>query len=72
MTYDKDRIAKRIKSLRIDAGYDQETLCQVSGVKISTLRSYEQGVSVLGLDNAVKLADALNCSIDTLVCRNGY
>ena len=69
MTYDKERVGLRIKSLRIDKGMDQETLAKESGIRLSTLRSYEQGVSVLGLEKAVRLADALGCSVDQIACR---
>ena len=69
MAYDKDRVGRRIKSLRIDKGYDQKGLSEISKVPLSTLQSYEDGTSVMGMENATKLADALGCSLDRLSCR---
>lgn len=70
MKFDKKRVGLRIKSLRIDRGYDQEGLSVASAVPISTIQSYEDGTSVMGMENAVKLADALGCSLDRLACRS--
>lgn len=69
MAYDKARVGLRIKSLRIDKGYDQNRLSELSTVPVSTIQSYEDGTSVMGMENAVKLANALNCSLDRLACR---
>lgn len=69
MAYDATRVGHRIKSLRIDKGYDQKKLSKVSKVPLATLQSYETGKSVMGLTNATKLADALGCSLDYLACR---
>lgn len=70
MAYDKARVGLRIKSLRIDKGYDQNRLSELSTVPVSTIQSYEDGTSVMGMENAVKLANALNCSLDRLACRS--
>lgn len=69
MIYDKQRIANRIKSLRIDLGMSQEELAETSGVNLRTIQSYEQGKAIMGMDSASKLADTLNCSLDRLICR---
>lgn len=69
MAYDKKRVGLRIKSLRIDKGYNQEQLSEASTVPVATVRSYEDGTSVMGMTNAVKLAEALDCTLDRLVCR---
>jgi transcriptional regulator with XRE-family HTH domain len=69
MAYDKSRVALRLKSLRIDKGYDQKRLSELSTVPIGSIQSYEDGTSVMGMENAVKLANALNCSLDRLACR---
>lgn len=70
MTYSKERAGLRLKSLRIDKGYDQERLSELSSVPIATIRSYESGVSAMGIENAVKLASALDCSLDRLARRD--
>ena len=69
MAYDKTRVGLRIKSLRIDRGYDQKRLSELSTVPVATIQSYEDGTSVMGMENATKLADALGCSLDRLACR---
>jgi transcriptional regulator with XRE-family HTH domain len=69
MAYDKARVGLRVKSLRIDRGYDQKKLSDLSTVPVASIQSYEDGTSVMGMENAVKLADALGCSLDRLACR---
>lgn len=69
MAYDKKRVGLRIKSLRIDKGYDQKSLSKLSKVPLPTIQSYEDGTSVMGMENATKIADALECTLDRLACR---
>ena len=69
MAYDKKRVGLRIKSLRIDMGYNQDDLSKASTVPVATIQSYEDGTSVMGMENATKLADALGCTLDRLACR---
>ena len=69
MSYDKTRVALRIKSLRIDKGYDQRRLSELSTIPVATIQSYENGTRVMGMENAVRIADALECSLDRLACR---
>lgn len=70
MAYDKARVGKRLKSLRIDSDYSLDKLSELSTVPVPTLKSYENGISVMGMSNAVKIAEALGCTLDRLVCRN--
>ena len=69
MAYDKSRVGLRIKSLRIDNGLSQKELSSISAVPDSTIQSYEDGTSVMGMENAIKIADALGCTLDRLACR---
>lgn len=69
VAYDKVKVGRRIKSLRVDKGYNQKKLSELSTVPVPTIQSYEDGTSVMGMENATKLADALDCSLDLLVCR---
>lgn len=69
MKYDKVRVGLRIKSLRTDKGYNRKMLSALSSVPVATIQSYEDGTSVMGMENATKLADALECSLDRLACR---
>lgn len=69
MNYDKKRIGLRLRSLRIDKGLTQEALATMSKVPQSTIQSYEKGTIVMGMENATKIADALQCTLDRLTCR---
>ena len=69
MNYDKKRIGLRLRSLRIDKGLTQEALASMSKVPQSTIQSYEKGTIVMGMENATKIADALQCTLDRLTCR---
>ena len=53
MSYDKARVGLRLKSLRIDRGYDQKRLSELSTVPTPTIQSYEDGTSVMGMENAL-------------------
>ena len=72
MAYDKERVARRLKSLRADLGYDQQKLADLSGIPLRTIVSYETATAAMGMENAVKLADALECTLDELSCRNDF
>lgn len=69
MGYDKERIARRLKSLRADKGWDQDDLARKSGVSKAVIANIETARSGTGLDVAFKLTEALDCTIDQLVCR---
>lgn len=69
MAYDKERVARRLKSLRMDKGWDQETLAKESNVSLGTISSIEIARNGMSLDTACKLTDALGCSLERLVCR---
>ena len=69
MRYDKKRAGMRLRSLRVDKGYDQKQLSQLSTVPQPTIQSYEDGTCTMGMENAVKLAEALGCTLDRLACR---
>ena len=47
MAYDKARVGLRLKSLRIDKGFDQKRLSSESTVPVTTIQSYEDGLPVL-------------------------
>lgn len=56
--------------LRMDAGYTSAAkFAEAAGLKIDTYRNYENSNCRIPLDNAVKIADFLNCSLDELVER---
>ncbi len=65
----RTRMGNRLKSLRIDKGWDQERLARESGVSLGTVAKFEIGQNGIRFDTAVKLADALGCTLDELACR---
>lgn len=70
MAYDSERIARRLKSLRMDKGWEQADLARESGVSLAAIASCESCRTGMRLDTAVKLADALGCTLEQLVCRD--
>lgn len=68
--YDRERMARRVKSLRMDRGWDQAELAERSGVSKDTVVSIENARRGATLDTAVALADAFECTLESLVCRN--
>ena len=55
-----------LKELRKAAGLTQQELAQRAGVKLGTLRTWEQGVSTPSLRDAYACALALGCTVDDL------
>jgi len=70
MTYDKRQVGRRVRSLRVDLGMSQEDLARATGISVTTIASYEQGRCGMTLARAYALADAFECTLDFLVCRN--
>ena len=62
-------MGRRLYELRRAAGLSQEKLARLADVGTDAVRSWEKGRRTPGLDMAVKLADALECSLDELVGR---
>lgn len=62
-------IGKRVKDLRVQAQISQQELGNIIGVTKVSVCGYESGSRVPSLDTLVKLADALNTSIDFLLGR---
>ncbi|GKG90222.1 MAG: helix-turn-helix transcriptional regulator [Gordonibacter pamelaeae] len=70
MPYDKERVARRLKSLRVDAGMEQADLAEASGVGLGTIASAETCRTGMNLDTAFDLTEALGCTLEQLVCRD--
>lgn len=64
--FDSETMARNIKVERVKRGWSQEDLAKASGVGLNSIARYETGNVVPGLDNALKLAKALGCSIDDI------
>ena len=60
-----------IQNLRINAGFKSaREFAETSGIKLSTYTNYEKDSSRIPLENAVKIANALNCTLDDLAGRD--
>jgi len=62
-------MAENLKRLRERAEMSQPQLAQAAGVPVGTLRCWEQATRVPLLTAAVKLANALGCTLDELAGR---
>jgi transcriptional regulator with XRE-family HTH domain len=60
----------RFKRLREASGMSQSQLAKASGVPLRSYQQWEQGRRTPLLDAAVKIADALDVSMDELVGRD--
>jgi transcriptional regulator with XRE-family HTH domain len=58
---------EKLKELRTQTGLTQVQLAELSGVPLGTIRDYEQGKRDPLLRTALKLAQALNQSLDVFV-----
>jgi transcriptional regulator with XRE-family HTH domain len=62
-------MAKRFKQLREAAGFTQASLAEAAGVSIRSYQQWEQGKRTPLFDAAVRIADALDISLDDLAGR---
>jgi transcriptional regulator with XRE-family HTH domain len=62
-------MGQRIRELRLARGLTQEQLARQIDVGLDAVRKWERGKRTPMLDMAVKLADALECTIDELAGR---
>jgi transcriptional regulator with XRE-family HTH domain len=62
-------MGERLKELRLGAGLSQTKLAKKAGVPLSTYLSWEWGQRTMLFDSAIKLADALGCTLDELAGR---
>lgn len=60
---------QRLSALRQERGFTQEELAKVSGISKAAIGRWEMGANLPGAESVCKLADALNCSADVLLCR---
>lgn len=58
-----------LAALRAAAGLSQRELAEASGVKRSMINEIEGGRKTPSLGTAIKLADALDCTLDELAGR---
>ena len=60
-------VGEKIKSLRRHAGLTQERMAELCDISTSFLGHIERGSRNLSLETAVKIADCLQVSIDSLI-----
>ena len=64
---------KNLKELRKQKGWTQERLARESNISYHTLIKLEQnGIKNPKIETVIKLADALDVSLDKLVGRDGF
>jgi transcriptional regulator with XRE-family HTH domain len=62
-------MATRLKELREQKGLSQSQLAKASEIPIGTIRNWEYARRTMMFEAAVKLADALDCTLDELAGR---
>ena len=65
---DYNQLGKRIKRYRLKAHFTQEQLAEKTDVATSTIAHAENGTSKPSLPLLLKIANALNVTLDQLVC----
>jgi transcriptional regulator with XRE-family HTH domain len=63
------QMGERLQKLRLAKGLSQSQLAKAAGIPAGTLKSWEHGRRTMLFDAAVKLADALDVSLDELAGR---
>jgi transcriptional regulator with XRE-family HTH domain len=64
---------KNLVTLRKQKGWSQEKLAQESSISYNTLIKLERnGIKNPKIETVIKLADALNVSLDKLVGKKGF
>ena len=61
------QIGQKIKNLRNEAGLTQEQMAERCEISTSFLGHIERGTRKLSLETAVKIADCLHVSMDSLI-----
>lgn len=67
----QETFPEKLKTARTEAGYTQKQVEAITGIKQSTLASYENGRTQPDIETLGKLADFYNVSIDWLVGTKG-
>ncbi|MCR4755830.1 MAG: helix-turn-helix domain-containing protein [Lachnospiraceae bacterium] len=68
MELDYVAIGVRIRRLRKEKGYTQQTLAELSHQEPSNISHIERGATKLSLPTIVNIANALNVTVDELLC----
>jgi transcriptional regulator with XRE-family HTH domain len=65
-----DDIGKRIRDARAVCKITQEKLAEIAGLSIAHISHIETGNTKLSLPTIIKIANALNVTVDMLLCDN--
>ena len=57
----------RLKELRKEASLTQQELCDKTGIRLGTLRTWEQGASTMRADDVVVICTELGCTPNDLL-----
>ncbi len=68
MQLDYSSIGIRIKRLRKEKGYTQQYLAEISNQEPSNISHIERGATKLSLPTIVNIANALDVTVDDLLC----
>lgn len=64
---DENKIGKRIKQYREEAGLSQERLAETTELSINFISYIERGIKLPSLENFIKIANAINISTDLIL-----
>lgn len=70
--YDFEKIAQRIKAVRIDKNITQAYVAKKCNVSRSTVIKWEKGESFPELNSMLKLCNLYDCELGYLLCETGY
>ena len=70
MTIDYKAIGRRLKAERAKIGMSQEVLAETVGMSLSHISNIETGNTKLSLPAIIHIANALQISVDRLLCDN--
>lgn len=68
MTIDYKALGKRIRLARIQAEHSQEKLAEIVGISPTHLSNVETGTTRVSLTTLVTIANALDVTLDDLLC----
>ena len=64
--------SKRLRSVRMDRKYTQQTMADKLSVSLNAYQKYEQAERSPSLETLVQIADILDVSTDYLLCRDEF
>ena len=62
----------QMKQIRVRRGMGQKEVADLVDMTVRRYGSYERGERAISLDDAARIADALQCSLDELADRHDY